>query len=150
MRDAVELVNLIKQVAVNAINADKPAEIVFGKVKSVSPLKISVDQKMTLGEKQLILAQRVTEHKVFVTVDWRTEDETAPHSHTVSGSTVSAGDPSHSHLVDVTSSAEDIQHSHNIVGKVEITIHSGLAVGDEVILIRQQGGQKYIVTDRIG
>ena len=26
----------------------------------------------------------------------------------------------------------------------------GLVVGDEVILLRQQGGQKYIVVDRIG
>ena len=32
----------------------------------------------------------------------------------------------------------------------EITIHNALEVGDEVILIRQQGGQKYIVIDRIG
>lgn len=32
----------------------------------------------------------------------------------------------------------------------EITIHNALEVGDEVILIRQQEGQKYIVIDRIG
>ncbi|MDE7299468.1 MAG: DUF2577 domain-containing protein, partial [Lachnospiraceae bacterium] len=31
-----------------------------------------------------------------------------------------------------------------------ITVHNGLAVGDEVILLRQQGGQKYIVWDKIG
>lgn len=149
-RDATELVNLIKQVAVNAVSAAKPAEIVFGKVKSISPMQIVVDQKMTLGKNQLILAQRVTDHKVSVMVDWHTENATATYSHSVTGSTASAGDPSHSHNLDSTSSAEDIQHSHSIVGKVEITVHGGLAVGDEVILIRQQGGQKYIVTDRIG
>ena len=31
-----------------------------------------------------------------------------------------------------------------------ITIHNGLVVGDKVILIRQQGGQKFVVLDRIG
>lgn len=118
MRDAVELVNLIKQVAVNAVGAGKPAEIVFGRVTSTSPLQIVVDQKMILGKNQLILSQRVTEHKVSVTVDWHTEDAAA--------------------------------HSHSIEGKVDITVHSELDVGDEVMLIRQQGGQKYIVSDRIG
>lgn len=35
-------------------------------------------------------------------------------------------------------------------GTGTITGHNGLAVGDEVVLLRQQGGQKYIVLDRIG
>ena len=35
-------------------------------------------------------------------------------------------------------------------GRKSITVHNGLVVGDEVILIRQQGGQKYVVVDRIG
>ena len=36
------------------------------------------------------------------------------------------------------------------MGKIQVTVHNGLVVGDEVILLRQQGGQKYIVVDRIG
>ena len=35
-------------------------------------------------------------------------------------------------------------------GMESVTIHNGLVVGDEVILIRKQGGQKYVVVDRIG
>lgn len=31
-----------------------------------------------------------------------------------------------------------------------ITIYNGLVVGDKVILIRQQGGQKFVVLDRVG
>ncbi len=31
----------------------------------------------------------------------------------------------------------------------QITVHNGLVVGDNVILLRQQGGQKYIVADRL-
>lgn len=31
----------------------------------------------------------------------------------------------------------------------KITVHNGLVVGDDVILLRQQGGQKYIVADRL-
>lgn len=33
---------------------------------------------------------------------------------------------------------------------VSVTIHNSLTVGEEVILLRMQGGQKYIVIDRIG
>lgn len=150
MRDATELVNLIKQVAVNAVNATKPAQVVFGKVKSVSPLQIVVDQKMTLGKNQLILAQRVTDHSVSVTVDWKTDDAAATHSHTVTGDTEDAGEPEHAHSIDISTSEEEAQHSHGISGTAQVTVHSGLAADDEVILIRQQGGQKYIVMDRIG
>jgi hypothetical protein len=42
----------IKKAAVEATKAEKPVEICFGKVTSASPLKILVDQKMTLGAAQ--------------------------------------------------------------------------------------------------
>ena len=34
--------------------------------------------------------------------------------------------------------------------KTEVIIHNQLAVGDEVILLRVQGGQKFVVLDKIG
>lgn len=34
--------------------------------------------------------------------------------------------------------------------KTGIVIHNQLAVGDEVILLRVQGGQKFVVLDKIG
>lgn len=37
-----------------------------------------------------------------------------------------------------------------LVPAQKVTADNGLVVGDEVILFRQQGGQKYIVVDRIG
>lgn len=40
-------------------------------------------------------------------------------------------------------------HSHAVKGNKKITVHNGLAVGDQVLLLRQQGGQKYIVWDRL-
>ena len=58
------------------------------KVINTSPLRISVEQKMTLGIAQIVLPQSITKE-------------------------------------------------------------SELAVSDEVILIRQQGGQKYILLDRL-
>jgi orotate phosphoribosyltransferase len=88
LADAVELIKLIKKAAIEAVNATNPAAVCFGKVTKASPLKIYVEQKLTLTAKQLVLARKVTENR--------------------------------------------------------------LVVGDEVILFREQGGQRYIVVDRVG
>lgn len=65
--DATELTKAMKRAALKAVDARKPVEICFGKVTSASPLKILVDQKMTLGKSQLVLARNVTEHKIKIT-----------------------------------------------------------------------------------
>ena len=83
-----DLLNIIKKVAIEAVEASKPTEICNGKVINTSPLRISVEQKMTLGIAQIVLPQSITKE-------------------------------------------------------------SELAVSDEVVLIRQQGGQKYIVLDKL-
>lgn len=132
MPDAVGLVKTIKRAALDAVNASKPVEVCFGKVTSASPLKILVEQKMTLGEAQLVLCRNVTDYVTAVSIPfeygWATQNRSG-----------GSGDPAFA------------SHNHDIViSKKKITVHNGLVVGDEVILIRQQGGQKYIVMDRIG
>ena len=131
MADANELVETLKRAAVEAMEAKKPVNVYFGEVVSAAPLKINVEQKMVLGEKQLILSRNVTNFKTSITGG-------NIKNYYYTGSTTDSGtapvSPSHVHAV----------------GKIEITVHNGLVVGDEVILIRQQEGQKFIVVDRIG
>lgn len=131
MADANELVETLKRAAVEAMQATKPVNVYFGKVVSAAPLKINVEQKMMLGEKQLILSRNVTNFKTSI-IGGNIKN------YYYTGSTTDSGtapvSPSHVHAV----------------GKIEITVHNGLVVGDEVILIRQQEGQKFIVLDRIG
>lgn len=67
MPDAVELTKAMKRAAVEAMNASKPVEVCFGKVTSTSPLKILVEQKLPLGEGQLVLCRNVTDHKTYIT-----------------------------------------------------------------------------------
>lgn len=86
--DAAELIKVIKRAAVEAVESLKPVNICFGQIISTSPLKVNVEQRMILGELQLVLSERVVEKP--------------------------------------------------------------LNQGDNVILLRQQLGQKYIVIDRIG
>ena len=128
--DANELVDTLKRAAVEAVKAGKPVNVYFGEVVSASPLKINVEQKMILGEKQLVLSRNVTDFKTKVT----------------------AGNiKNYYYTGDVNSGTAPVSPSHvHAVGTIEITVHNGLAVGDGVILIRQQEGQRFIVVDRIG
>lgn len=130
MPDANELVDTLKRAAVEAVEAKKPVNVYFGEVVSVSPLKINVEQKMILGEKQLILSRNVTDFKTKIT----------------------AGNiKNYYYTGDVNSGTAPVSPSHvHAVGTIEVTVHNGLAVGDKVIILRQQEGQKFIVADRIG
>lgn len=80
-----KLTALIKQIAIDAINASKPTTICFGDVTAINPLSIRINQLIELSSATLIQTT---------------------------------------------------------------TVKDKLAVGDEVILIRQQGGQKYLVLDK--
>lgn len=115
--NATDLYNAIKVASMNAVEASHPCDFLFGKVTSVSPLQVTVEQKMTLTSAQLVLTRNVTDYSVDVSVDWNTEN------------------------------ADD--HSHSIKGINKITIHNGLKVGDEVVLLKKKGGQKYLILDKV-
>lgn len=144
MADANGLVEAMKRAAVEAVDAAKPVNVYFGEVVGVSPLRISVEQKMTLGEKQLILSRNVTDHVLAVTVDFETASGLGTHAHAING-TDGAGDS-----IDLTTGQSNLAHTHGIAGRKTVTVHNGLVVGDKVILARRQEGQRFIVLDRIG
>lgn len=131
MFDSKDLVKAMKRAAVEAVNASKPANIVFGKVIQEKPLKIKIDQKLILNEAQLVLARNVTDHEIEVTIKsdygWETQ--------TKGGGSGEASFASHDH---------SIQHDRK-----KLFIHNKLLNGEEVILIQIAGGQEYIVLDRL-
>ncbi len=128
MADANGLVEAMKKISQNDRDASKPVNVYFGEVVSNAPLKINVEQKMVLGEGQLILTRNVTDYMTSVTVQWETETGV---------------------LADGKTQAPP-PHVHGIAGVRNFLMHNALEVGDEVILVRQQEGQKFIVIDRIG
>lgn len=149
MLDANDLLNTVKKAALDAMNASQPSDFYFGKVTSASPLKILVEQKMTLGAAQLVLTRNVTDFKTNVTVNWSTGNALDTHEHEFSGDINAGGEDSHTHSLSGTVGSVDLTHSHSVSGKKELTIHNALQVGDEVILLKQKGGQKYLVLDRV-
>lgn len=146
MPDATDLTKAIKRAALEVQESAKPVNVCFGTVESTNPLTINVEQKMVLGEKQLVLCRNVTEYTTMVTVQWQSGQEEQSHRHQLKNVTDDAGDK----IVSVYTEKQDKKHTHDIVGTKQMTIHNALEVGEEVILVRQQEGQKYIVIDRIG
>lgn len=163
MPDATDFVKLVKQAALDVMDSIKPVNVFFGEVMSSSPLKINVEQKMTLGENQLVLSRNVTDFETELDIEWKTEEACVDmaHSHdaALNISVVSEVLPEELEItinntvdncVKIGEAAVNSSHSHTLSGRKKITIHNSLVVGDKVILIRQQEGQKFIVIDRIG
>lgn len=80
LADASGFLEIIKKAALEAQTAAKPVHVQFGEVISAAPLKICVEQKMLLGEAQLILARNVTEYKTAVTVQGETRKDIVIHN----------------------------------------------------------------------
>lgn len=119
MLDANDLVRTIKQASTDAADAGYPADIMTGTVTAAIPLTIKVEQRFDIGREQLIIPEYLTEHKINITIK---------------GSTEKSGVP---------------EHDHAFGEKKTVTVHNGLKAGDRVVLIRQQGGQKFLIIDRV-
>lgn len=110
--------------AMDAVAAGKPCDIVTGVVTSVSPLKIKIAQKKILTKDFLILTSNVTDYETAVTIT----SGFSPGGHS-----------------QYTGSGE---HSHTVT-KGKAVIHNALKKGDQVVMVRQNGGQRYLVLDKV-
>lgn len=119
MADCKDLVAVIKRAAIEAVKAAGPIDITCGNVISVKPLKINIDQKKTLDEDMLVLCRNVTDYETEITI---------------------------------TSSGEHDQYSGNGIhshDKVKATIFNSLKVGDKVLVACFDGGQEFVVIDKV-
>lgn len=78
-----------------------------------------MEQRLTLSGEMLVCTSNVSDYSVELDVNWQTG---------------SGGDPSHSHAV---------------IGKKTATVKNGLKIGEKVILLRMQGGQRFLILDRV-
>lgn len=109
--------------------------------KGVSGLTHSHNYKGTTKETS------IDEHKHDVSLNEGTaisesaKEGTTKHTHLYEGVTEEA----------FTESIEGAtKHAHDYKGRKKVLLHYGLNQGESVLLIRMQGGQKYLVLDRIG
>mgnify|MGYP003291447016 FL=1 len=131
----VALLNTLKAIAQQVNEDGKPSGIVFGTVISTEPLQIQLNQSLILDEDFLVLTHNVLDHYVDITVSHYTVNDAFL-------------DTTHAHPHAGTNSF-DSHHKHAYQGRKKIMLHYGLRNGEKVMLIRDQGGQKYVVLDRV-
>lgn len=122
----------IKRLCAGLINSQQLPAVYIGTVTSVDPLSISLTSQNVLSSRFLILTNAVKDHDVDISVSWNTVDNTHQHGNGNDGQDTSP-----------------TTHNHGIQGRKKITIHNGLTAGEKVLLLRVQGGQSYVVVDRL-
>lgn len=150
MSDINTFLNSVKRAAVEAVEAGKPFAFALGEVTSAEPLKVRIDQKMELVSSQLILTNAVRDYTVSMTVDHETSTAgEEAHAHSYSGRTEGSGGDSHMHGYSGTTSAVSLSHTHAYKGTKSFKVHLALKKGEKVLLLRTDGGRKYIILDRV-
>lgn len=116
----MQLLKLMKKAGVEAVDTTSPMKTLIGTVTSISPLEITIDQRLCIPADFLFLTDNVIDKEVEVTVN----DE-------------------------VDQGGELDLHKHSYVGNKKHIHHNGLKIGEKVLLLRIQGGQQFIVLNRV-
>ncbi len=124
----------MKKAALEAVDASKPVDILYGTVQSVNPLEIFVEQKLILTKEFIIVPEHLTDYETEITFD----------------------NPEVKQIYTTWNMEETLESNRAKISfkqpavKHKITIYNALKEGDSVILFRKQGGQRYVVFDRAG
>ena len=120
-----QLVDTIKQIALESVGATEPLEVIIGEVVGVDPLEIKIDPKIILQEGNIVLTKNTSEWTMEMSVDHITENRSGGGGY-----------------------AEFSSHNHEYKGRKKYLVHNQLVMGDKVILLKETGGQRYIALDR--
>ena len=126
MNPTVTFEDVLKKLINQTTQAGKPTALIKGEVTSINPVTVKVEGRFEISAPFLELTHNVKDYYVDITV-----------SHTTENRSGGAGD------------AEFQSHNHDYKGRKKILIHNGLRVGEFVWLIRQEGGQVFVVLDRV-
>lgn len=64
------LIEIMKTASMDAMANAQICDLRYGKVVSVSPLKVQVTNQFTIPSSMLVVPQHLTNHRVSVTLDW--------------------------------------------------------------------------------
>lgn len=137
----MSLVDMMKEAALDVIGTTNPVTWTYGTVVKSKPLEIYVHAKLTLLEEFLDVAESLTRHDRIVSIDYEYPKEWEKND--------IGGEPKNA----VSSrrnigSAETVPYEEYKMKYAKLTFEDGLKINDKVILVRMQGGRKFLVADR--
>ncbi len=117
----MNLLDVIKSAGVQAVDASYPLQVSIGTIESVHPIAVKMDQRTILTKEFLIIPERLVRYEIDLT-----------HSHSYQ---------------DQSGSGDQTRQTGQTLQP--IVIRSGLQVGDSVLLLRVQGGEQFVVLDKV-
>lgn len=156
----MNLVDALVMVSEGTSKAGQPCDLEVGTVTTVNPLSITRDvAQAPLTEAVLILTESVVEKKIPI-LDHIHHINTLSHSHSCpDGGTSTNLTGSYPTLTSLVSSGANSDQTQNIIcyehGQplpIEdgfIILNRALEVGDRVLLLKVQKGQKFIILSRV-
>ena len=125
---------IVQDIAAKVFMNSEPSDIEFGTVETVEPLSVRVNEMILLKENQLILTNLVKDFEVDIEVSHRTVNDNVLNT-------------LHDHP-GVPKNSFDSTHYHAYQGRKKIKFYLGLRVGEGVIMLKKQGGQRRLIIDR--
>lgn len=133
----------------------KSGGLTFGKVTSTNPISVTIENRLSIGSRNIIISPFCVETKLNITHTHKTksEGESAPietseafkeeDKVTINGEEVSL---KHTHTINVAAPTPEIEEAF----KEPITLWRGLNVGDTVIIMVSADQQTYYILQRAG
>lgn len=116
------LVQVIRRIVKETVDADKPCDYTVGTVVNVNPLEVKISNNLTIDDEFIDVCEKLTDYEVKIDITDRTEpypEETPNHRH-------------------------DIK-----LRKTTIKVYNALKVGDKVAMLRRARGQKFLIIDKV-
>ncbi|QNK89446.1 DUF2577 domain-containing protein [Sporosarcina sp. resist] len=137
----MSLVDMMKEAALDVIGTTNPVTWTYGTVVKSKPLEIYVHAKLTLLEEFLDVAESLTRHDRIVSIDYEYPKEWEKND---------IGDEPKNAVSSRRDigSAETVPYEEFKMKYAKLTFEDGLKINDKVILVRMQGGRKFLVADR--
>jgi len=132
------ILDTMKQIAQQTNDVNVPAAFMFGTVTSTSPLTIRVDNRFDITGDAIVLMK---EFKAgYYPTHYHTGVKDSPHTQSTSGGSGEAAFAEHTHI---------LKNNYQTNTDESSEYYYGLAVGDKLVLFRNQGGQSFLVMGRV-
>ena len=137
----MSMVETLKRINKTTSEAGAPMRIMFGTVTAISPLSVMVENRFTITGDMLIVPRElqagyVDTHKHRLVAANDEEPET--------GGVKEGSAPAHTHTLNDDYWTNDEENT-----LTEREYYYGLKVGEAVVLLRDAGGQRFLVVGRV-
>lgn len=135
----MSMVNIMKQVAQGVNDSGQGTRFMFGEVTGINPLVVRIENRFDIKEPQIVIMKEFrkgsypTHYHTLVRPDNKATLDKA-------GGAGEAAFESHNH---------ELRNDYLTNEGEGSEMYYGLAVGDKLVLLRNQGGQQFVILGRI-